>query len=170
MFFYLPGQEQEIARSATIPHGDSLLALGSANTISGPPQFTPVTAIPDAGAQMPLGYLDVYQTVKGIDVHDVNSPLTAANQGLDIVSTTTLELSTQPPGGIVNIPFVDQNANATEFSCAFWIETIKDAETGDEVLQLQYRQQTNICFLKKFDDSGDLIMWPHINVNTMRKQ
>lgn len=38
--------------------------------------------------------------------------------------------------------------------------------------QLQYSQQTNIDFLKKFgqSDPTDLIMWPHVNINTLVKQ
>jgi hypothetical protein len=97
--------------------------------------------------------------------------LQEAIAGLDIVQTITLSVSTQDGGGIVNIPFVDKNANATQFTCQYWIETVKDPSTGEDVQQLQYSQQTNIEFLPAFGGSpGQLIMWPHVNVNTLRKQ
>lgn len=172
MWFYMPDQEQSIARSASIPHGDALLALGNATTEAGPPSFPDTTGIPDAGPDTRPGYTDPYlgPPVDGFTTSDPNHVLTAALEGLDVVSTTALSVSTADGGGIINIPFVDANANATAFSCTYWLETIADAETGDEVVQLQYSQQTNIEFLPQFGNPDQLIMWPHVNVNTLRKQ
>jgi hypothetical protein len=170
MWLYLPGQDQEIARMAAIPHGDALLALGSSTTAPGAPTFPTASALPDGKpANAPLGYTDPYLN-PGVpfNTDSVNDVLAEANQGLDIVSTTTLSISTQGTGGILNIPFVSKNANATAFTCDYWIETMQDA-AGNQVMQLQYSQQTNIEFLEKADGSG-LIMWPHVNVNTLRKQ
>lgn len=49
----------------------------------------------------------------------------------------------------------------------FWIE---DVTLGDvNFKQLQYSQQADLDFLPKFGIPG-LIMWPHVNVNTLRKQ
>jgi hypothetical protein len=165
-------QEQPIARQASIPHGDVFLALGSASTASGPPEIPVTSALPDTGPLTKhLGYTDPYQTpVNGFHPDKPNQVLEEAIAGQDVVQTTTLLLSTENGGGIVNIPFVDQHANATQFTCTYWIETIKDASTGDEVQQLQYSQQTNIEFLPKFGDEPGPIMWPHVNLNTLRKQ
>jgi hypothetical protein len=173
MWFYMAGQEQEIARSSTIPHGDCLLAIGNATTSTGPPTFPEVSAIPYTGPEIRAGYTDPYlgPPIDGqFATGDVNHVLTAAIEGLDIVSTTALSVSTAAPGGILNIPFVNQNANATEFTGTYWLETVQDAETGDQVVQLQYSQQTNIEFLPQFGNPDQLIMWPHVNVNTLRKQ
>jgi hypothetical protein len=94
--------------------------------------------------------------------------------GLKVVKTTTLSVSTDNGGGILNIPFVDANANATRFACDYWIETIESTPPGggspERVQQLQYSQQTNIEFLPQFGNPDQLIMWPHVNVNTLRKQ
>jgi hypothetical protein len=165
-------QEQPIVRQASIPHGDVLLALGTSSTASGPPDIPSTSAIPDAGPSMPLGYTDPYlRPVDGFHPGTPNMVLQEAIAGQDVVQTITLDVSTQNGGGIVNIPYVDQHANATQFTCTYWIETIKDASTGDEVQQLQYSQQTNIEFLQSFGGPpGQLIMWPHVNVNTLRKQ
>ena len=164
-------QEQPIVRQASIPHGDVFLALGTSSTTSGPPDIPSTSAIPEAGPQMPLGYTDPYLTpVNGFHPGTPNMVLQEAIAGQDVTQTITLSVSTQDGGGIVNIPFVDQHANATQFTCDYWIETIKDPSTGDEVQQLQYSQQTNIEFLPQFGNPDQLIMWPHVNVNTLRKQ
>lgn len=174
--------DNPIARSATIPHGDSVLALGTAVDVAGPPSITPRSGVPDPGPHAPLGYADAWQ----VQIPSPCTPgskfnpavptqvLTDALAGLNVVKTTTLSLSTDNGGGMLNIPFVDANANATKFECVFWIETIEATPPGggppEQVQQLQYFQQTNIEFLPQFGNPEQLIMWPHVNVNTLRKQ
>lgn len=133
--------DQPIVRSASIPHGDSVLALGTSSEIAGPPDIQLTSAVPDAGPEGPLGYADAWQV-------EIASPCDAN---------------------------VDANANATRFACDYWIETIEgtaknDGRSPDQVQQLQYSQQTNIEFLPQFGNPDQLIMWPHVNVNTLRKQ
>jgi hypothetical protein len=64
-------------------------------------------------------------------------------------------------GGIVNIPFIRDNADATSFSAIFWIETVENA-SGPPSLQLQYTQ----TIILDFDD----LKWPHVSVATLIKQ
>jgi hypothetical protein len=175
--------DQPIVRSASIPHGDSVLALGTSSETAGPPGIPVTSAVPDAGPETPLGYADDWQVeipspcdanVKFNPAHP-NQVLGDAIAGLKVVKTTTLSVSTDGGGGILNIPFVDANANATRFACDYWIETIEaTAPNGggspEQVQQLQYSQQTNIEFLPQFGNPDQLIMWPHVNVNTLRKQ
>lgn len=159
-----------VARQASIPHGDVLLALGTAVTEPGPPSIPALSTLPDAGPKMPLGYTDAYlQPVDGFSPTNANAVLSDVLADQKVVKTTTLPVSTQS-GGIANIPFVTANANATAFSCAYWIETVEDPTTGTQFSQLQYSQQTNIEFLPQFGNPGALIMWPHVNVNTLLKQ
>jgi hypothetical protein len=174
--------ENPIVRSATIPHGDSVLALGTSFGVPGPPDITPRSGVPDPGPDAPLGYADAWQVEipSPCDPASKFNPavptqvLTDALAGLNVVNTTTLSLSTDNGGGILNIPFVDAYAAATKFDCVFWIETIEATPPGggepNFVQQLQYFQQTNIEFLPQFGNPDQLIMWPHVNVNTMRKQ
>lgn len=159
-----------VARQASIPHGDVVLALGTATTESGAPSIPGLSTLPDAGPKTPLGYTDVYlRPVDGFNPQDANKVLREALVGQNVVKTTTLPVSTDG-GGIANIPFVTANANATAFSCAYWIETVEDPSTGTQFSQLQYSQQTNLEFLPQFGNPGALIMWPHVNVNTLLKQ
>jgi hypothetical protein len=173
-----------IVRSATIPHGDSVLALGTSSVVAGPPEITPRSGVPDPGPEPPFGYVDAWQ----VEIPSPCDPASKFNPAVPtqvltdalanlkgtVVNTTTLSLSTDNGGGMLNIPFVDANANATKFDCVFWIETVEATPPGggdpEQVQQLQYFQQTNIEFLPQFGNPDQLIMWPHVNVNTMRKQ
>jgi hypothetical protein len=158
-----------IVRQATIPHGDSVLALGQYTVEDGPPQIPVINAIPDPGPTAPAGYTDPYLNGP-IDTSQLNVILQDAIKEQDITQTVTLYVSTQNDGGIVNIPFVVKHANATAFQGTFWIEKVKSPETGTEFEQLQYVQQTNINFLPQFGNPTELIMWPHVNINTLVKQ
>jgi hypothetical protein len=174
--------EQPIVRSASIPHGDAVLALGTSSETPGPPDIQLPSAVPYTGPETRLGYTDAWQieipspcdpAVK-FNPAVPNQVLKDALAGLNVVQTTTLSVSTDGGGGILNIPFVDANANATRFACDYWIETIEatppNGGAPNLVQQLQYSQQTNIEFLPQFGNPGELIMWPHVNVNTLRKQ
>ncbi|MGN6275613.1 MAG: heme-binding protein [Solirubrobacterales bacterium] len=163
-------QEKPIVRQASIPHGDVFLALGESYTTGGAPEIPSFSALPEPGPDAPFGYTEKYpRTEENFAPSDPNKVLREAIEGLEIVNTTSLSVSTEDGGGIVNIPFVEQHAKTSQFACTYWLETIKDPKTGDEVQQLQYSQQSNIEFIPKFGEPG-LIMWPHVNVNTLRKQ
>ena len=160
-----------IARVSSIPHGDSVLALGTFSTSKGAPTIPDIDALPVTGQGAPLGYTDPYLVpITGFTPSNPNKNLQSAIEGQTILQTTTLQVSTQEQGGITNIPFVVKHANATAFTCTFWIETVEAPGGGQPFLQLQYSQQTNIEFLPHFDDPNQLIMWPHVNINTLVKQ
>ena len=63
--------------------------------------------------------------------------------------------------GLLNIPFLDSNAQATQFDAIFWIEKVLQPD-GSHFMQLQYTQTVILSFLG--------ISWPHISVATLVKQ
>lgn len=172
------GGPNPISRTAAIPHGDALLALGTGTTSPGAPTLTGMpTALPDAEPKGAFGYSEGFPnpSPEGFFSDDPGKMLEnklqaqlKATPGLSVTETTTLNVSTDNGGGILNIPFVDKNAAATKFAAIYWIETLQPPQ-GDAVLQLQYWQQTDIKFMERADGQG-LIMWPHVNVNTLHKQ
>ena len=178
MWLYLgETQPQPVARLASIPHGDSLLALGESSTIKGPPPITEHSALPIGAPNDLFNYTDPYEepvSFNGVEFFSQTPQkvLTDVLENQTIVETITLSLSTTDSGGILNIPFVDKNANATRFDCVFWIETVEDPKTGDQTMQLQYSQITTIEFLPnvKAEDPNKLVIWPHVNVATLNKQ
>jgi hypothetical protein len=105
---------------------------------------------------LPAG-LDAVQTIKNPAL-----VLQAAIAGQNITETIVIQISTAPVGGIVNIPFLVQNANATRLDAIFWIEKVSNPAGGAEpFIQLQYVQRVILDFLN--------IHWPHISVATLVK-
>jgi hypothetical protein len=116
-------------------------------------EFTPVGGkIPNRGSKGQHGIL----------------ALEDAKQGQNIVSTIVLQISTSATtelpnggGGVLNIPFLQKNANATRLDATFWIETV-ERDDHSRFMQLQYTQTVILNFLD--------IDWPHISVGTLIKQ
>jgi hypothetical protein len=110
-------------------------------------------------------------------VQNPNKVLTDAIAGQNIKHTTVLIIdtkSTPPPngvpgGGTANTAFLQDgntaaeggNANASEMSAIFWIETVEHPYGGPDFLQLQYTQKVLLDF------NG--LSWPHVTVATLRK-
>lgn len=164
-----PQAEASVVRLATVPHGNALLAQGKGFTVEGGPQIEPVSSTPTKVDGEPLtdpGYLDPFLDAEppaGIPQGAVANPnlvLTEAIKGQSITETVVLVISTQPSGGIENIPFLVENANAISMNAIFWIETVQ-LPGGGTLLQLQYTQTVVLQF--------DEINWPHISVGTLLK-
>jgi hypothetical protein len=172
----------DIARLATIPHGDAVLALGSGVLADGPPNFDNIGDF----SPLPLGvdadvdnnpYLAPYKQFKNNPFKNLFNPtdplalLKAAAKGLNIKSTTTLTLDTTlATGGINNIPFVVKQANASQMRAVFWIEELADLDAqGNPQFILQYAQRVLLDFfpLAAYPEDGR-IRWPHISINTMK--
>ena len=173
-------------RQATIPHGDSLLAQSTFfATVQGGPTIDPVNSLPfplsdaipalTANPANPIGgaYINPYlQSAlpgeclpSGLDpaatIKDPTEVLRADIKDQTIHETDVIAVSTSPVGGIVNIPFVVQNANAVRLDAIFWIETVKHI-FGTVYFQLQYVQRVILDF--------DNIHWPHVSVATLVKE
>lgn len=166
----------DVARLSTIPHGDSVLALGSSKTMLGAPTIPKVSGLP-VGVPQDLadGYLSPYQRFHAEPFEGVFDPvephvlLEKANQGVDIVKTTQLEVSTTvPSAGIANIPFVARQANAAQMQSTFWIQELaeKDAR-GRPKMRLQYLQVVMLEFFPRADGLPGRIGWPHVSINTL---
>jgi len=165
----VPQAEASVVRLANVPHGNSLLAQGQAFTVQGGPQIDPISSTPTKanGERITeVGYLDPFlnaQPPPGIPDGSVANPnlvLTKAIDGQNISETVVLIISTEPSGGIENIPFLVDNANAISMNAIFWIETVQ-LEGGGTQLQLQYTQTVILQF--------EGINWPHISVATLLK-
>lgn len=163
-----PAAPASIVRQSTIPHGDSLLAQGTAFSVASGPHISPVSSTPtgSGSALNRPGYLDTYfrsglpQGMPQAYVSNMNQALVDAIQGQEIINTVVLQVASIPVGGIVNIPFITTNANATKMDATFWIETVQRAD-GTQFMQLQYTQTVILNFLD--------IDWPHISVATLIK-
>lgn len=185
LFLFMKNQTNgpiDIARLGTIPHGDSMLALGGSEVpVAGPPTIPEFSALPiGIGLQDPATspYLAPYQ-------HFISNPFENLFQpdrthdllvrGLGalgtVKQTTTLRFSTKiATGGIVNIPFVVEQANATEMESTFWIMELDElGKDGNPRLIMMYHQVVMLEFFPRKDEVEGLIKWPHVSINTMER-
>ncbi|MCC2639637.1 MAG: hypothetical protein K0S45_50 [Nitrospira sp.] len=186
-----------IGRLATIPHGDSVLALGRSSEHSGVQSIPDISGLP-IGVDQDLGkpkdekdrgnpylapyrhfrdnpFLGLFNPVSPNDLLE-RANLELEEQGVKVVKTTVLDVdSTRPTGGVVNIPFVVRQANATVVKSTFWIQELDQKDKyGKPKLRLQYSQLVMLDFFPRVDNlppgcCPGLIQWPHVSINTMEK-
>ena len=172
-----------IARLATIPHGNSVLALGRSTEDHTPevPDIPDISGLPiggiDRDSDLGKSYLEPYtyfhkRPFNGLfDPVFPNRLLQAANEGQKIRKITKLEVDTMnETGGIVNTPFIERQADATFMKSTFWIQELEEQdEAGKPKLRLQYSQVVYLDFFERPDGKEGLIRWPHVSINTMEK-
>ena len=178
-----PAEGPTVARLASIPHGTTIVAQGTASTVAGPPTI-PGTSIKPFTIGQPLSLFDFpeetlatpssFRTsgagLTGVTqqmVSNPNSVLQAAIAGQHITATTTLHVNTNDApilgGGTANTAFLKgggggPNAVSASVNATFWLETVE----GNPVIhQLQYAQTVLLNF------NG--LSWPHITVATLRQ-
>ena len=184
----------DIARLATIPHGNSVLALGRAEYKKGNPEIPVADGLP-IGVPRDLDgfYMSAYKHFEdnpffgdvpnaggfpGFFPTDMNAILRFALDNLPpAVNTTILHVDTKlQQAGVVNIPFVEKQADASEMTSTFWIQELEEKDDkGNPKLRLQYTQTVMLDFFPRPDGSTNpdgspqLIRWPHISINTLDK-
>jgi hypothetical protein len=187
--------ELDVARLASIPHGNSVLALGRSERHNGMPPIPPVSGLPSGRFEdvstpdydfKSDPYLEPYKhyidhpfmgnvTVPGFpgfSPADMNAILRFANQGVKIVRTTTLTVDTnQKSGGISNVPFSVREAEPVSMKSTFWIQELaEDDGTGKPKMRLQYSQVVMLNFFHpREDEFPGRVVWPHISIATLQK-
>jgi hypothetical protein len=177
-----PKEGTTVARLASIPHGTTILAQGTAKTTSGPPSVPDVSITPftigDPKQTIPFDESDLsrpsqFRTpkadLKGVTqgmVSNPNSVLTKHAQP-NIASTTTLHVFTKNAdvvgGGTANTAFLkgkaNSNADAARVHATFWLQTPQGSSTPNF---LQYSQVVLLNF------AG--LSWPHVTVGNLTRQ
>jgi hypothetical protein len=177
----VPASDASVARLSTIPHGNSVCAVGQPQYVvpEGLPEIPPANTVPfRIGAPAPapgtknpysaydLGAATKYRSdplpaaVTQAIVDDPNAILRDALAGHTLTHITRLIVSTESAADVGNIPFVTQNANAVSLESVFAIERVQ-GQDGTEFLQLQYSQTALLQFRG--------LNWPHVTVGTLIK-
>jgi hypothetical protein len=179
----------DIARLGSIPHGDSLVALGTGGDVA-PPSNVPdvsVGAIGDFSA-LPVGsgvrdltnpYFDAYAKFHtnpfkgnvgaafvGFDPTQPLDLLTLPG-GPNVAGMQRILLDTANQGGISNMPFIVKQANATEMRFVMWIQELEGSTAAAPKFQIQYAQRVILEFFDRTDGLPGKIQWPHITINTL---
>ncbi len=188
--------ELDVARLASIPHGNSVLAIGKSAVHRGMPRIPPISGLPSGrfeNVETPDydfksdPYLEPYKhyidnpfmgnvlgvpNFPGFSPADMNKILRFANQGVDIVRTTTLTVdSTRKTAGISNAPFSVREADPVSMKSTFWIQELAELdEQGRPRLRLQYSQVVMLHFFRpREDEFPERAVWPHISIATLEK-
>ncbi len=181
--FSQTGGGPDVARLATIPHGDAVLALGNGVTTDGAPDFEiigdfgplPVGVEPDVLNNKYLAPYLKFKKAPFKGLFDPTNPLNLLKKAIppaNIKCTTTITLDTTlATGGVSNIPFVVKQANATSMRAIFWVQELKaPGPGGQKQWVLQYAQRVILEFFPIGGGlgAGGAIQWPHITINTMQ--
>lgn len=168
----------DIARLSTVPHGDSVLALGNSTRGISSSDIADISGLPKHVTQdLNSPYLGPYRFFHENPFKNVFDPtlpnelLKSANSDVTIVNTTRIEVNTNvETGGIVNIPFIVKQANAAQMNFTLWIHELAEKDSqGNPRLRLQYSQQVMLDFFPSKEDPSQLIRWPHVSINTLEK-
>jgi hypothetical protein len=175
-----PQSDASIARLATIPHGNAICTVGHSEDVvfQGVPDIPPANTTPfkiggtppPPGTKNPLPEFDLsvpnaFRTsplpaeITQALIDDPNVMVREALRGQHLTKIVRLITST-PPSGIANIPFIVQNADAPNLESVFAIETVQ-RPSGENFQQLQYSQTALLNF-------GGM-SWPHVTVGTLIK-
>src|SRR5262249_32952558 len=133
----------DIARLGTIPHGNAVNAIGRSAIVDGPPRIGDLGALPegvagdigaagaaagDAQSRNPRDrYLFPYHhfidhPFLGLFSPDNANALLQGGLPDNVVRTTILDFSTEDAeAGIVNIPFIERQADASQMRSTFWL-------------------------------------------------
>ena len=150
--------ELKVARLASIPHGNSFLALGTAEYFDGMPKIPPISGLPAGRFEDVLTpeydfrtdpYLEPFKHYidnpfmgnvvgvpgfPGFSPADMNQILRFANeslekQGVEILRTTVLTVdSTRKNAGIRNVPFSVREAEPVSMKSTFWIQELSELD------------------------------------------
>lgn len=191
-------QDFNIARLATIPHGNSATAVGKSVEFDGPPTIPPLSGLPEGASNFDTldamnrpgtpaaGYLAPYKhfidnafmgilspPFPGFNPVDTNALINAGLSQIadNVTKTTELVLDTDlMEAGIVNIPFIERQADAARMRSTFWLmEVDEDGPLGNPRHVLIYSQFIFLEFFPRRDGRPGLIRWPHVSINMMEK-
>jgi hypothetical protein len=152
-----PNVGATVVRMASIPHGTTVNAQGTATSIATAPEITDISITPffisNPAKTQPFDESDLLKS--------------SAFRTPVVLNVSSSSSNPVPGGGVANTAFLQgssdegPNAKAALVTATFWIETIEGAAGGPDVQQLQYTQTVLLNF------NG--LSWPHVSVATLQK-
>jgi len=159
-----------IAKQMSVPHGNSILALGSFTE----PKAGPLS-IPDAPSVLPTpAGLDIssYDQILNKDsdyqnpfpdlTANTNKPLQTAVKLINPTHYIEWHVSTANQGHAINIPFEQRAANVTAYAASYWLLS---ADGGGSYPYLAYTQNITMMFIIK----GEHYTFPHVTSNVVTR-
>ncbi|WP_298540015.1 peroxidase, FMP-type [uncultured Aquimarina sp.] len=145
----------ELPREEQNPDG----GIGNSGVNSGRAYFEKIFNYDQFGAKFPY-------TVQP------NLKLSEANERLEFKKYDMIELdsfhNTGVQGATINNVMIERYCRVTRMRYRMWIEEVYDEDFGGVIEQLQYEQIVDFEF--QFGSNGGTTLWPHIQVNTLRRE
>ncbi|QQX81946.1 hypothetical protein JK628_09100 [Shewanella sp. KX20019] len=153
----------EIVKQVSVPHGNSILALGGVKEVCAEP------TIPVANC-LPIDAPEAFNAVYGTNIPtnpNINPNVLLdlalkqlADKGISVTNTKAITVDSSNNGAIANTPFMKKNSDVSKFTTTYWLEQLS---TGQ--LQLQYTQNITL----DLPIGGNTYKFPHITANTLTK-
>ncbi|MDJ0629886.1 MAG: heme-binding protein [Rhodobacter sp.] len=157
-----PTQPFDLVKQISVPHGNSILAGGSAGTASGAPTIPAADILPSGVDTSPYTTQSVGNPNLALTANP-NQALTDALGAAPVQSYMTLQVDSAHAGyEVTNIPFEEKHANVTRYYATYWLESLNSS--GD-FTQLQYSQ----TMLMTLMINGQPVSFPHVTANTLTK-
>lgn len=183
-----------IARLASIPHGNTILGLGKSERVRGLADIPPINGLPFGRFEdMTSGdydfktdpYLAPYKHFvdnpfmgnvvgvpgfPGFQPLDMTEILRWENRNINVRKTTVLTFDTKvEDAAVVNIPFAVKQAEPVSMRSIFWIQEYRGRK-GRIRLRMQYAQIVMLNFFSpREDQQPGRATWPHVSINTLEK-
>jgi hypothetical protein len=161
-----PTQQYNLVKQVSVPHGNSILALGAYSQANAGPG---VPLIPSV-SPLPQGIPTVQYTVD--DPVTNPQPGLTANPNQVLVNalllrpcTNFLHLSMSTANGtgaVTNIGYEQQHANVSRYDFNYWLESF---DGSGNYTQLQYSQTITL----QIPINGKTVSFPHVTANTLTK-
>ncbi|HMW72806.1 MAG TPA: heme-binding protein [Cellvibrionaceae bacterium] len=161
-----PTQQFNLVKQVSVPHGNSILALGnyaSENQMTGVPIIPAASPLPSGVNTAQYAANDPVSNPQPALTANPNQVLTNALEARPCSNFLKLAMSSANGKGIVtNIGFEQQHANVSQYDFTYWLEAF-DGTT--DYTQLQYTQTITL----QIPINGQLINFPHVTANTLTK-
>jgi hypothetical protein len=160
-----------LVKQISVPHGNSVLALGEAPPFPLQPQ-SGKPSIPDlTNTVIPLGIGDMPYITQSLGNPNLkytanpNAPLADALTKVDVANYIMFQVDSNFPSGagqVTNIGFEQQHAEVVQYSATYWLEQL---EGSDGYNQLQYTQ----TIVLQIPINGKPVHFPHVTSNTLTR-
>ncbi|AOK63376.1 hypothetical protein WK43_04040 [Burkholderia ubonensis] len=159
-----PTQEFNLVKQVAVPHGNSVLALGSYTYGSGAPDIPAATVLPTGVDTAPYYAQSQVSNPNPVYTLNPNQALVDALEIREPDAYIKLNVSSaNGSGAVTNIGFEQQHANVAGYDFTYWLESL---DQGNSYTQLQYSQTITL----KIPMAGNTVSFPHVTVNTLTKK
>ncbi|WP_198351377.1 heme-binding protein [Burkholderia ubonensis] len=159
-----PTQAFNLVKQVAVPHGNSVLALGSYTYGSGAPDIPAATVLPTGVDTAPYYAQSQVSNPNPAYTLNPNQALVDALEIREPDAYIKLNVSSaNGNGAVTNIGFEQQHANVAGYDFTYWLESL---DQGNSYTQLQYSQTITL----KIPMAGSTVSFPHVTVNTLTKK